>query len=200
MSRSVNLDTTKNSSPPQRIKTSAYRIAELIRAATCTSNAFSLLMSESVIDQFEVIDVNQIKDQVAVLIVVARRIETKSLLHVFVNHGRQKTSIANTSQYIRYRSFVQFLVGARKFCIQCVLLYGPQCAYKDDHGQRQSQSILSNPCRGVTDEHGPRGKQGKTRSGHDGESCYPGVGPLQKISVEVHSGSGLLPKQRHPGK
>ena len=79
-------------------------------------------MSIAVIDFFEIVRVNQVKDQVSGSLITIVRVRAQRMADVSFDCFREVSAVAETGQRIDQRSFLQHVIGTLQFLIQAVML------------------------------------------------------------------------------
>ncbi len=127
--RSAARNTTKNSSPPQRIRKSDSRTRRVRRCCNLHQHAISGIVAILVVYVLEVVDIDHKEKQVAVIAAIDFRstIGAHGLAGVRRNHALKETAIADAGQRIAERGFLQFAVRPRQF--RAALSHGPLQAF-----------------------------------------------------------------------
>ena len=95
-------------------------------------------MPIEVIDLFEVVGIDEIKNQIAVAFVTRIRIwriSSQCMLYIGFDSSGQEPPVPCSGQKIGHRGFPQVMVGAGEFFVQAILLDRQQGAH-NQHGRK----------------------------------------------------------------
>ena len=132
-------------------------------------------MPVAVVDVFETVGVDQVKNEIPGVSIVSIGVGAQSLGYIGFDGGGEIAAIAQTGQGIGQGSFLKHEIAALQLAIEAAVLNEQQQRHQEHGGEGDQDSEVRSDLRQARIQHGSERNDGEREKRRHCQVCHPGV-------------------------